>query len=209
MGIKEIEMKKKELVHAKKEKLDVKLLLSKDLELLSSKNIDPEDLVYQQRLKKSAEQMKACNEIIKDIQNEIKWKETAIKEIDEIAIDINDNKSEIQQNGEGMKYNFSRKKGKSIAMRRKQKKESNQKSRATVEGKEKNRDTAKKGMSKLRETDDGKDKHRLDEKNRNAEKRKTDEGKENNRDTAKKGMSKLRETDDGRDKHRLDEKNRN
>merc|ERR1712013_366255 len=202
-------MKKKELIHAKKEKLDVKLLLSKDLELLSSKNIDPEDLVYQQRLKKSAEQMKVCNEIIKDIQNEIKRKETAIKEIDEIAIDINDNKSEIQQNDEGMKYNFSRKKKKSIAMRRKQEKESNQKSRATVEGKENNRDTAKKGMSKLRETDDGRDKHRLDEKNRNAEKRKTDEGKENNRDTAKKGMSKLRETDDGRDKHRLDEKNRN
>ena len=173
-------MKNNEFLHAKKEKLNVKRLLSNELQLLSSKNVDPEDTVYKEKVKKSSEQLNVYNQIMKDAQNEIKLKEAALKEVDGIDIVINDKSSETKK-GENANYNFMRKKGKSISMRLKQQKEL----RATDEGKQKNRETAKQGMHKIRETDEGKMKNRETAKQGMSDIRKTDEGKKKNRETLK------------------------
>ena len=52
----------------RKKKLNVKRFLSKELELLSSQNIDPEDPVYKQKVNESAEQLNIYNQIMKNAQ---------------------------------------------------------------------------------------------------------------------------------------------
>ena len=64
---------------------------------------------------------------------------------------------------------------------------------------------AKEGMSKLRSTPEGKEKHNTDEKKRNAKLRSTPKGKEDNRAASEK----LRSTPKGRAKHNDDERKRN
>ena len=93
--LREIEMKKKEVLHAKKEKLNVKRLLSNELQLLSSKNVDPEDPVYKEKMNKSAEQLNIYNQIMKDAQTVIKSKEAVLKGIDGIAFDPHDGKMDV------------------------------------------------------------------------------------------------------------------
>ena len=70
-----------------KNKLNVKQLLANELKLLSSKNVNPEDPVYEEKVNKLAEQVNVYNQIMKDAQNEIRLKEVALKEIDGIDID--------------------------------------------------------------------------------------------------------------------------
>ena len=106
-----------------------------------------------------------------------------MKEIDSITIDTGDKNSEVEEVGKTVNYNFIRKKGKSISMRRKQQKESMQDLHATDEGKERNRETAKQGMSDIHATD---------------------QGKERNRETAKQGIFDIRAIDEGKERnHRI------
>merc|ERR1712113_536759 len=127
---------------------------------------------------------------------EIKMKEVALKETD--ALIINSMSPERKVNCEKVSYNFMKKKGKSPAARQKLKNEYKRISRASDEGKMKNRSTAKQGMSNIRETDEGKGRNRSTAKQGMSKIRETDEGKERNRSTAKQGMSNIRETDEGK-----------
>ena len=93
--LKEIEMKNKELQHAKKEKLKIKQLLSKD--------VDPEDPVYKEKLNKSTKQLNVYNQIMKDAQTIIKSKEAALTEIDGVTIDTSDDNCEIEEEDKNAK----------------------------------------------------------------------------------------------------------
>ena len=99
--LKEIEARKKDFHHAKREKVNVKRLLSKDLELLTSQNVDPEDSVYKEKVNKSAEQLNMYNQIMKDAQSQIKSKEEALKKINGISFDPHD--QEMKTNESAMK----------------------------------------------------------------------------------------------------------
>ena len=137
---------------------------------MSSNNVDPDDPVYIQQVNKFSEQLQCYNQIMKDAQKQIKLKEAALKEIDGMVLD-NDANPVIVETSEKVDYNFMRKKGKSLSVRRKLEKELIQKSRATDEGKERNR----KAFAKYVSTDKGKEKNRY-----TSDKiRPTDEGKEN------------------------------
>ena len=88
-------MKKKEVLDAKEEKLNVKQLLSNELQLLSSQNVDPEDPVYKEKINKSGGQLNIYNKILKDAKTVIKSKEAALKEIDDIGFDLDDRKLDV------------------------------------------------------------------------------------------------------------------
>ena len=159
-------------------------------------NVDPEDPVHKEKVNNLAEQVNVYNQIMKDAQNEIKMKEVALKEIDDLV--INSMSPERKVSCEKVNYNFMKKKGKSPAARQKLKNEYKRISRASDEGKMKNRETAKRQMSNMRETVEGKEINRKT----SAKIRSTDDGKEKNRSTAKQGMSNIRETDEGKEKNR-------
>ena len=103
-----------------------------------------------------------------------------------------------KEKGSGVKYNFTKKKAKFTDKHALQDKELKSKSRESHQGKEKNRESAKTGMSKKRKTDEGKEDNRA----RFEELLKTPKGKENNRARAKTGMSNLRKTDEGKENNR-------
>ena len=134
--LREIASKNKEILCAKKAK--------QNLKLLSSGEHDSEDPLYKEKMNKLCEQLMVYNQIIKNAQNEIELKETTLNEMNDKSIKINKNNPEIENDEKG-NYNFKRKPGKSIAMLGKQKREL---------------------MQKLRATEEGKHKHRLDERNR-------------------------------------------
>ena len=88
-------MKNKEVLDVKKEKLNVKRLLSNELQLLSSQNVDPEDPVYKEKMNKSAAQLNVYNQILDDAKTVIKSKEEALKEIDAISFDIDERNHDV------------------------------------------------------------------------------------------------------------------
>ena len=181
----EINTKSKEIATAKKAKKHLKDI---------SKKVKCDVHSFDEKNEKLNEEMLFYNQSIKDAQNEIKLKSDKLQEIDQRNVTEKSRYIKIHQNGEGMRYNFGKRKSKFTNKDLLCKK----KLRATNEGRERQHDIDNVSKKKIRETPEGQKKQQEVD---NASKRKirdTLEGRKKHQEESKESMKKVRVTPDGR-----------
>ena len=144
----EINTKNKEIIEAKKAK--------KSLKAIFSTKVHIEDPLFASKMDKFNEEVLFYNQSIKDAQNEIKIKNTELKEMNERNLTGKSTHVKRDKNEEQMKYNFSKRKSKftnkDVLCKKKMRK--------TEEGKEKQRMIDNESKKKIRNTPGGQKKQK-------------------------------------------------
>merc|ERR1711925_19202 len=149
---------------------------------------------FDEKNEKLNEEMLFYNQSIKDAQNEIKLKSDKLQEIDQRNVTEKSRYIKIHQNGEGMRYNFGKRKSKFTNKDLLCKK----KLRATNEGRKRQQDIDNASKKKIRDTPEGQKKQQEVDNASKKKVRKTPDGKKKQQEVDNASKKRIRDTFDGK-----------